>query len=62
MRVVSISGLRSSGKTTLIRRLVAHFSAANKQSAVIVNEEGRAVYDDDFVRTHGLAVEYIRGG
>ncbi len=62
MRVVSISGLRSSGKTTLIRRLVAHFSAANKQSAVIVNEEGRAVYDDDFVRTHALTVEYIRGG
>jgi G3E family GTPase len=62
MRVVSVSGVRSSGKTTLIRRLVAHFGAAKKRSAVIVNEEGRAAYDDDFVRTHGLSVEYIRGG
>jgi len=62
MRVVSVSGARGSGKTTLIRKLIAHFSTAAKRSAVIVNEEGQAVYDDEFVRTHDLAVQYIRGG
>jgi|SaaInl7_200m_RNA_FD_contig_71_214448_length_1291_multi_5_in_0_out_0_2 molybdopterin-guanine dinucleotide biosynthesis protein len=62
MRVVSVSGARGSGKTTLIRRLIGHFSAAAKRSAVIVNEEGQAVYDVDFVRTHDLTVKYVRGG
>ena len=62
MRVVSVSGARGSGKTTLIRKLITHFSTAGKRSAVIVNEEGQAVYDADFVRTHDLTVEYVRGG
>ena len=43
MRVVSVSGARGSGKTTLIRRLVSIFRAISKQAAVIVNEEGQAV-------------------
>ena len=62
MRVVSVSGARGSGKTTLIRRLIGHFSAAAKRSAVIVNEEGQAVYDADFVLSHDITLEYIRGG
>jgi G3E family GTPase len=62
MRVVTISGARESGKTTLIREMVAHAGAAAKRSAVIVNEEGQVLYDDDFVKVHGLTVEYIRGG
>ena len=62
MRVVSISGTRGSGKTTLIRQLVAHFGQAGKRMAVIVNEEGEASFDDDFVQAHGLTVKYIRGG
>lgn len=62
MRVVNISGSRGSGKTTLIRRLIAHFSGLGKRSAVIVNEEGLAVYDDTFVKAHELVMEYVRGG
>jgi len=62
MRVVSVSGARGSGKTTLIRTLIAHFSAIGRNSAVIVNEEGQVVYDEDFIQTHCLTVEYIRGG
>ncbi len=62
MRVITVSGVRESGKTTLIREMVAHAGAAAKRSAVIVNEEGRVAYDDDFVEAHGLTVEYIRGG
>lgn len=62
MRVVSVSGTRGSGKTTLIRELIAHFNTRNKHSAVIVNEEGQAVYDDEFVRAHDVSVQYIRGG
>ena len=62
MRVVSVSGARGSGKTTLIRRLVGHFRTISKQSAVIVNEEGQAVFDDAFIQAHDLSVKYIRGG
>lgn len=62
MRVVSVSGARSSGKTSLIRRLVGHFQTLSKKSAVIVNEEGQAVFDDAFIQAHDLRVKYIRGG
>lgn len=62
MRVVSVSGARGSGKTTLIRSLVAHFRSAAKQSAVIVNEEGQTVFDEEFIQSHDLSVKYIRGG
>ena len=62
MRVISVSGARGSGKTTLIRRLVGHFRTISKQSAVIVNEEGQAVFDDAFIQAHDLSVKYIRGG
>ncbi len=62
MRVISVSGIRDSGKTTLLRKLIACFFAAGKRSAVIVNEEGQCAYDADFVRDHDLTVEYIRGG
>lgn len=62
MRVISISGARGSGKTTLIRKLVSHFHTVDKRSAVIVNEDGQAIFDDDFNHAHDLTVEYIRGG
>jgi G3E family GTPase len=62
MRVITVSGARESGKTTLIREMAAHASTAAKRSAVIVNEEGRIPYDEDFVSDHGLTMEYIRGG
>ena len=62
MRVVSVSGARDSGKTTLIRKLVGHFGAGDRRMAVIVNESGKASFDDGFARGHGLTVEYIRGG
>jgi G3E family GTPase len=62
MRVVTVSGARGSGKTTLIRHLIGHFRSASKQSAVIVNEEGQTDFDDAFIRSHDLSVKYIRGG
>lgn len=62
MRVITVSGARESGKTTLIRKMIAHASASGSRSAVIVNEEGLNFYDDDLVKAHGLTVEYIRGG
>ncbi len=62
MRFVSVSGARGSGKTTLIRELVARLGAKGKRSAVIVNEEGKTDYDQDFVQTNNLQVKHIRGG
>jgi len=62
MKVVNISGMRGSGKTTLIRHLIGHFSALGQRCAVIVNEDGQAIYDPAFLRNHDVAAEFVRGG
>jgi len=62
MKVVTVSGIQGSGKTTFIRELVARFGPMGKQSAVIVNERGEEDFDDDFIRIHNLPVERLRGG
>ncbi len=62
MKVLSIAGTQGSGKTTLIRELIALMGGKGKQSAVIVNDDGEEDFGQDFVQTHDLSVEYIRGG
>lgn len=63
MRLIAVSGIRGSGKTTLIRALIRTVCENDEATAaVVVNEEGEASYDEAFVRTHGLAVAYLRGG
>ncbi len=62
MRIVSISGTRGSGKTTVIKELIAKLAARGKRSAVIVNEDGEIPYDEDFIRSQHIAVEHLRGG
>ena len=62
MRIVSISGTRDSGKTTVIKNLIAILASLGKRSAVIVNEDGEVAYDDDFINKHQILVEHLRGG
>ncbi len=62
MLLVSVSGARDSGKTTLIRELVARLNATGKKSAVIVNQDGEVDFDQGFVNKFQVAVKYIRGG
>ena len=62
MLLVSVSGARDSGKTTLIRELITCLNAAGKTSAVIVNQDGEVDYDQEFVTKLQVAVKYIRGG
>lgn len=63
MRLIFVSGIRGSGKTTLIRSLIRRLHRQNgTTAAVIVNEEGEAAYDEDFVQAEGVPVAYIRGG
>jgi G3E family GTPase len=63
MRLIPVSGIRGSGKTTLIRALIRTVRERNAaKAAVIVNEEGEASYDEAFVRAHDVAVDYLRGG
>jgi G3E family GTPase len=62
MRVVNISGLRGSGKTTLIRELIGRLAADGKRSAVIVNEEGEEAYDEAFLKRCNVPAEFLRGG
>ena len=62
MKVLSILGIQGSGKTTLIRELIVRMGAKGKQSAVIINDDGEKDFDQSFIQTHRLMVEYIRGG
>jgi G3E family GTPase len=62
VRLVAISGIQGSGKTTLIREVIARAAAKGKRCGVIVNEDGEVAYDDDFVRSYHLRVESLRGG
>jgi G3E family GTPase len=62
MKIIAISGMRGSGKTTLIRELIARSVAAGQTCALIVNEDGEASYDTDFLQRHGVAAEFLRGG
>jgi G3E family GTPase len=63
VRLVSVSGTLGSGKTTLVGRLVANLSAAGGRCAAVVNEQGKASYDDlAEVRRGEVPVEYLRGG
>ena len=62
MRVVSISGTQDSGKTTVIKKLIAILATKGKRSAVIVNDHGKEIYDEDFISRHHSLVENLRGG
>jgi G3E family GTPase len=62
MKVVSISGMRGSGKTTLIRDLITRLVSAGRSCALIVNEDGDVSYDADFLKRYGVAAEFLRGG
>ena len=62
MLLVNVSGARDSGKTTLIRELIARLNAEGKKSAVIVNQDGKVDFDHDFVNKFQVPVKYIRGG
>jgi G3E family GTPase len=62
MRIVSISGTNDSGKTTAIKDIIAILGGEGKRSAVIVNEDGEETYDDDFISSQQISVEYLRGG
>jgi G3E family GTPase len=62
VRLVAISGIQGSGKTTLIREIIARVAAQGRKCGVIVNEDGEIRYDEDFVRSHHLTVESLRGG
>ena len=62
MRIVTISGVRGSGKTTLIRELIVRFGEKGRRSSVILNEEGEETYARDFLEAHGVEVFPIWGG
>ena len=62
MRIVTVSGVRGSGKTTLIRELIVRFWEKGRRSSVILNEEGEETYAGDFREAHGVEVFPIWGG
>lgn len=62
MKLVFVSGIRGSGKTSLVRELIVRLRKKERRSAVIVNEDGRVPYDQDFIQANNVVVKFIRGG
>ncbi len=62
MRVVTISGTQGSGKTTLIRKVIALLNITGRRSGLIVNEDGEEVYDQKFIEAQRVQEVRIRGG
>jgi G3E family GTPase len=62
MRLICVSGIKGSGKTTLIKALVRKAADLGKPSAVIVNESGKEPYEDAFTNKLQVPVNYLRGG
>ncbi len=62
MQLVSVSGIRDSGKTSLIVALPQSIGQQGKRAAVIVNENGRKTYDACEKMPHMVDLQYVRGG
>lgn len=62
MQVVSVSGIRDSGKTTLIVELLRQLDQSGQRGAAIVNENGRANFDPCSKMPHVVDLQYLRGG
>ena len=61
MRLICVSGIKGSGKTTLIKLMIRRAAVLDKPSAVIVNESGKESYEDT-LNDLKVPVEYLRGG
>jgi molybdopterin-guanine dinucleotide biosynthesis protein len=62
MKVISISGMSGSGKTSLIQELMARLVQSGQTCSVIVNEDGDVPYDTDFLDQYHIRAEFLRGG
>ena len=62
MRLIFVSGIKGSGKTTLIKTMIRRAAALEKPSAVIVNESGKETYGDTFIDELQVPIQYLRGG
>ena len=62
MRLICVSGIKGSGKTTLIKAMISRTTDLGKSSAVIVNESGQESYDDAVINDFNVPVHYLRGG
>ena len=62
MRIISISGTRGSGKTSLIKSLITLLVEQKKRCAIIVNEDGKEQYEDAFIKRLQISIDYLRGG
>ena len=62
MQLISVSGIRNSGKTSLIVALSQYVGQKGKRTAVIVNENGRATYEPCEKMPYVVDIQYVRGG
>ena len=62
MQLVSISGIRNSGKTSLIVALSQYVGRQTQRAAIIVNENGQATHEPCEEMPHVVSIQYVRGG
>lgn len=60
MKLITVSGIQNSGKTTLISNLMARLYNAGRRSAVIENENGQTTYDAGFLNRYPVGIERQR--
>ena len=62
LKLVTVTGIKGSGKTTLIRELIRRLWEQDHKSAIIVNEEGEEAYTPDFLESHEVTIFRFQGG
>jgi G3E family GTPase len=60
--IVPLGGFLGAGKTTLILAAARMLHARGLRSAAILNDQGRDLVDEQFVRANGLAADQVTGG
>ncbi len=62
MRLIAVSGIQGSGKTSLIKSFIRHFASKGFSSGIIINEDGEAKYDPEFLTAGNIRLEGLYGG
>ncbi len=62
MQLLAVQGTMGSGKTSLIKHLIADLARKGLRASLIVNEDGEADFEPAFVDEHLTGIARLRGG
>ena len=59
---MKIENQKTTYRIFLRKMLIAIIAASGKRSGIVVNDYGKETYEDDFIQSHQISIEYLRGG